>query len=40
VNLGGATARDVRALVEIAQRAVVERFGVRLEPEIRMLGEF
>jgi UDP-N-acetylmuramate dehydrogenase len=40
VNLGGATARDVRSLVEIAQRAVLERFGVRLEPEIRMLGEF
>jgi len=40
VNLGGASARDVLALVERAQRAVLERFGVRLEPEIRLLGEF
>ena len=40
VNLGGATARDVLALVERAQHVVLERFGVELEPEIRMLGEF
>ncbi len=39
VNLGGATARDVRSLIEAAQRAVLERFGVRLELEIRMLSE-
>ncbi len=40
VNLGRATARDVMALIGLAQRAVQERFGVRLEPEIRLLGEF
>jgi UDP-N-acetylmuramate dehydrogenase len=40
VNLGRATASDVRALVEIAQSAVEERFGVRLEPEIGMIGDF
>lgn len=39
VNLGQATAADVRALVAHAQRAVEERFGQRLEPEIGMVGE-
>jgi UDP-N-acetylmuramate dehydrogenase len=40
VNLGGATAADVRALVAHAQRAVAEKFGQRLEPEIGFVGEF
>lgn len=40
VNLGGATARDVRQLIAIAQDAVEERFTVRLEPEISFVGEF
>lgn len=40
VNLGHATARDVRELIVIAQRAVEERFGLRLEPEIGFIGEF
>ncbi len=40
VNLGGATARDVRELIAIAQGAVEERFSVRLEPEIGFIGEF
>jgi UDP-N-acetylmuramate dehydrogenase len=40
VNLGGATARDVRELISIAQRAVEEKFGQRLEPEIGFIGEF
>jgi UDP-N-acetylmuramate dehydrogenase len=40
VNLGGATARDVRELIAIAQNAVMERFGLRLEPEIGFIGEF
>ena len=40
VNLGGATATDVRSLIEHAQAAVVERFGLRLEPEIGFIGEF
>jgi UDP-N-acetylmuramate dehydrogenase len=40
VNLGGATARDVRALIAHAQHAVAERFGQRLEPEIGFVGEF
>jgi UDP-N-acetylmuramate dehydrogenase len=40
VNLGHATARDVRQLIELAQRAVEERFKVHLEPEIGFIGEF
>ena len=40
VNLGGATAADVRALIAHAQQAVAERFGQRLETEIGMIGEF
>jgi UDP-N-acetylmuramate dehydrogenase len=40
VNLGGATARDVRELIATAQRAVEEKFGQRLEPEIGFIGEF
>lgn len=37
VNLGGATARDVRALMAEMQRAVKERFGADLVPEIEVL---
>jgi UDP-N-acetylmuramate dehydrogenase len=40
VNLGKATARDVRELITIAQDAVEKKFSVRLEPEISFIGEF
>lgn len=40
VNLGHATARDVRELIAIAQDAVKEKFGLMLEPEIKFVGEF
>lgn len=40
VNLGGATAADVRALIAFAQRAVLEKFGQKLEPEIGFIGDF
>ncbi|MGD0833385.1 MAG: UDP-N-acetylmuramate dehydrogenase [Candidatus Dormibacteria bacterium] len=39
VNQGGATAADVLALAGLAQRTVEERFGVRLELEIAVIGE-
>ena len=39
INLGGATAADVRALIALAQRAVEEKFGQHLEPEINFVGE-
>jgi UDP-N-acetylmuramate dehydrogenase len=38
VNTGGATAGDVLALMRTMRRAVAERFGVTLEPEIVLLG--
>jgi UDP-N-acetylmuramate dehydrogenase len=40
VNLGHATAGDVRALIAHAQGCVQERFGQHLEPEIGFIGEF
>lgn len=40
VNLGAATAADVRALIAHAQRAVADRFDQFLEPEIGFIGEF
>lgn len=40
VNLGRATAADVRAVIAQAQAAVRERFGHDLEPEIGFVGEF
>jgi UDP-N-acetylmuramate dehydrogenase len=39
VNLGGAAARDVLALVKLARSRVRERFGIMLETEVRFLGE-
>jgi UDP-N-acetylmuramate dehydrogenase len=40
VNLGHATARDVRGLIALAQDAVKTKFGLMLEPEIKFVGEF
>lgn len=39
VNRGGATAADVRALIERAERAVAERFGVQLARELAIWPE-
>lgn len=40
VNMGEATAEDVRSLIFEVQRRVEEKFHVRLEPEVKFLGEF
>jgi UDP-N-acetylmuramate dehydrogenase len=40
VNLGHATAAQVRQLITIVQQRVAEQFGQRLEPEIGFIGEF
>jgi UDP-N-acetylmuramate dehydrogenase len=40
VNLGGATARDVRELIALAQRRVKDELGHQLTPEISFIGEF
>lgn len=37
VNLGGATSADVLAVIEGVQRRVFDKFGVMLEPEVRIL---
>ena len=40
VNKGGATADDVRNLICAVQKKVQEDAGVKLEPEVKFLGEF
>ena len=40
VNLGGATAADVRALIDLAREAVSRQLGLEIEPEISFIGEF
>jgi len=40
VNLGGASASDVYALIDTARRAVNEQFGVQLELEIELVGDW
>lgn len=39
VNTGGATCRDVLALMELIQDTVRQETGVELEPEVRVIGE-
>lgn len=40
INAGGATAADVMELMRQVSDKVEEKFGVRLEPEVKKLGEF
>jgi UDP-N-acetylmuramate dehydrogenase len=40
VNLGNATAKDVRELIATAQGKVADQFGQHLQPEIGFIGEF
>jgi UDP-N-acetylmuramate dehydrogenase len=40
VNEGGATAADMRALIDLARTSVRDQFGVELRDEIVYLGEF
>ena len=39
VNVGGATAKDVLQLISDVQSKVFAAHGVRLEPEVLVLGE-
>ena len=39
VNLGGARAADIETLIDTLQQRVEAAFGVRLEPEVRRVGE-
>ena len=38
INIGGATAADIISLMHLVQARVKERFGVDLEPEVRIIG--
>jgi len=40
VNLGGAKAADIEALMRYVQSQVKQKHGVWLEPEVRIIGEF
>jgi UDP-N-acetylmuramate dehydrogenase len=40
VNTGGARATDIEALIRYVQQRVQQQHGVRLEPEVRIIGEF
>ena len=38
INRGGATATDILQLISLVQNTVYDRFGVMLEPEVRIIG--
>ncbi len=40
VNLGSAKANDVRQLMDTARREVQRQFGIDLQPEVKLLGEW
>ncbi len=40
LNLNQASAADVNALITLIEKKVYDRFGVRLEREVRLIGEF
>lgn len=40
INKGDATAADIRQLMREVSRKVEQKFGVTLEPEVKMVGEF
>ncbi|TMB99061.1 MAG: UDP-N-acetylmuramate dehydrogenase [Chloroflexi bacterium] len=40
LNLGGATASEILSLIRLAQERATERFGVELQTEVMLVGEF
>jgi UDP-N-acetylmuramate dehydrogenase len=38
VNVDGASASDVRTLIRIVQKRVLDEYGILLQPEVRMIG--
>lgn len=38
INTGGATAADVIALMELVQETIQQKFNIRLEPEVKIVG--
>jgi UDP-N-acetylmuramate dehydrogenase len=39
VNLGGGTAQEALELIELVRQRVIEKLGIELEPEVRVIGE-
>ena len=39
VNLGDGTAQDALELIELVRQRAIERLGIELEPEVRVIGE-
>ncbi len=39
VNLGGGSAKDALKLIELVRETVYEKLGVKLESEVRVIGE-
>ena len=39
VNLGGGTAEDALALIDLVRKTVHEKLGIELESEVRIVGE-
>ncbi len=39
INKGNANASDIEALIELGRKAVKQRFGIELEPEVRIVGQ-
>lgn len=39
INIGGATATDIIDLMHLVQNTVYDKFGVMLEPEVRIIGD-
>jgi UDP-N-acetylmuramate dehydrogenase len=39
VNTGGATAAQMLELIELVREEVMQKFGVRLELEVKVVGE-
>jgi UDP-N-acetylmuramate dehydrogenase len=40
INDGQTRAEDMRALIELAQKAVLDQFGIKLELEVELIGEW
>ncbi|MEE0514182.1 MAG: UDP-N-acetylenolpyruvoylglucosamine reductase, partial [Emergencia sp.] len=39
INKGGASAADIIDLMHLVQNTVYDKFGVKLEPEVRIIGD-
>ena len=40
INSGDATSRDIYELIKYVQKVVYEKHGVKMEPEVRFIGDF